>query len=97
MKYLFLLLVLFLISGCAKTEVQKSCDTAADCIPVGCGCECSGCGGFPYEDIINIQYEDQWYEEHQCNKIKPCLTVCCPARIAVCKENVCSVEEVSVE
>jgi hypothetical protein len=70
-------------------EEMRTCDSVDDCVPVGCSCECSGCGGFSSEDIVNRKYEDLWYEIHACEKEKVCLEVCCPDRALVCENGLC--------
>ena len=88
---------LLLLSGCTKQVIdikdKTFCNTETDCTPVSCGCRCSGCGGFDYEDVVNIEYVNQWYEEHQCTKPEICPTVCCPQRRVSCISNHCAVEE----
>ena len=73
----------------ATAEEMRKCDTADDCVPVGCKCDCSGCGGFSSEDIVNKKYEDAWYQNHKCEKLQLCLEVCCQPRTIVCENNVC--------
>jgi len=70
-------------------EEMRTCGTADDCVPVGCSCDCSGCGGFSSEDIVSKKYEDLWYEKHACEKEKMCLEVCCPDRTVVCESGLC--------
>lgn len=106
MKKAFVILVLILILiGISyyyfrpKTSIPKSvaatkhCFFASDCVAVDCGCVCSGCGGFPYDDVINKKYEDIWYEQQGCAKEKMCLTACCSPRSIACEKNVCVVKE----
>jgi hypothetical protein len=77
-------------SGKAPTEGEmRTCDAAADCVPVGCACHCSGCGGFSSEDIVNKTCEDLWYERHACEKEKMYLEVCCQPRTLVCEKGLC--------
>jgi len=76
----------------AKTPTEgemRTCDTAADCVPVGCACHCSGCGGFSSEDIVNKKYEDLWYESHACEKDRMCLEVCCQPLTLICENALC--------
>lgn len=74
-------------------DASKSCDMNSDCIPVSCTCDCSGCGGFPYEDVVNKDYVDKWYQKEHCTKPKVCLMVCCAPRKAVCENSACVVIE----
>lgn len=70
---------------------MRYCDSVDDCVPVGCTCRCSGCGGFSSEDIINKKYEELWYRKNNCTKPFQCPTVCCfPAKTIVCLDNTCS-------
>lgn len=70
----------------------KYCATVDDCVPVGCGCYCSGCGGFSYEDVVNAGHHDAWYEQHDCEPPMYCIEVCCPAVEITCESNLCGVE-----
>lgn len=72
---------------------MKSCQTADDCVAVGCGCTCSGCGGFSYEDIVNKDFVDQWYSQKGCQPAEVCPAVCCKPRTKVCENSVCMVKE----
>jgi len=71
---------------------MKYCESKNDCVPVGCGCSCSGCGGFSYEDVINKKFFDQWYQQHNCEPPRICLMVCCPQTTIVCENNRCAAE-----
>lgn len=71
---------------------SKYCNTADDCVPVGCSCHCSGCGGFWYEDIVNQDYVEFWYDEKGCSPAQDCPDVCCTPVIKVCEENTCKVK-----
>lgn len=83
---------IILISKVVAKEM-KYCKRNNDCVPVGCTCSCSGCGGFPYEEIINKKFTKLWYLQHLCKKPTFCLERCCPPRIAVCENNQCIVKE----
>ncbi|MEM4500118.1 MAG: hypothetical protein QXD62_02095 [Candidatus Woesearchaeota archaeon] len=69
------------------------CETADDCVAVDCGCSCSGCGGFSYDEVINKKYETEWYMLKKCQKSKICPMVCCPQRTIECVSNKCTVIE----
>lgn len=73
-------------------DPSKYCTSAKDCVPVMCICGCSGCGGFSYEDIVNKNYVDKWYNEHNCSPAMECPEVCCPPVIKVCEDNTCKVK-----
>ncbi|NQU86631.1 MAG: hypothetical protein HQ541_12800, partial [Mariniphaga sp.] len=83
------------IKDMVKVKEEKFCNTADNCVVVACGCDCSGCGGFSYDDVVNKNYKDKWYEENNCKDIFPrmCPEVCCPKREKVCKNNICKVKE----
>lgn len=72
----------------------KYCKVADDCVPVGCECNCSGCGGFSYEDIVNKKYQERWYQENNC--LQPlkliCPHVCCSPVFVDCENNTCVVK-----
>ncbi|MDD5221492.1 MAG: hypothetical protein PHV47_02750 [Candidatus Pacebacteria bacterium] len=77
--------------GFITPEEMRVCDVNEDCIPVGCNCTCSGCGGFSYEDIINKEYKNDWYAQNNCSEPEICPMVCCePAEIR-CLNNQCSI------
>lgn len=78
-----------------EKKAEKYCEANNDCVPVGCNCSCSGCGGFSYEEIINKNFVDKWYQQHNCVPPKICLTVCCPQRTVTCESNKCGVKEES--
>lgn len=94
-------LTYILLSSYAPTEGSNDldlmyyCDSAADCVPVECGCDCSGCGGFSYDDIINRAYVDQWYSDNGCAPAKICPEVCCEPKKVACEEHVCKVYDLS--
>lgn len=71
----------------------KNCVNSDDCVQVGCECNCMGCGGFDYQDVVNKEYEDAWYDAHRCSKLKECPKVCCPPRKVLCADNTCQVIE----
>ncbi|MBW2262078.1 MAG: hypothetical protein JRG91_08910 [Deltaproteobacteria bacterium] len=75
----------------APVDDWKQCHEAEDCVPVGCGCSCSGCGGFSSEDIINKDHEDAWYEKKGCEPAHVCPEVCCPPMTIVCQDGQCGV------
>ena len=105
--FLILTILLFLTAGAyiaysvlsppsvpVSISEMKYCKSAEDCMPVGCGCSCSGCGGFSYDDIVNKKYADLWYKQNKCEPAKICPTVCCPQRSIVCSDNnVCGAME----
>jgi hypothetical protein len=72
-------------------DVMKTCNTASDCVPVGCRCTCSGCG-FSYEDIVNVEYADEWYAINGCSEPDVCPEVCCRGETAVCESGSCAVK-----
>jgi hypothetical protein len=79
---------------------EKACETADDCVAVACDCKCSGCGGFYFEDVVNLEHEDQWYEERGCEKLHVCPEVCCPGNMTLaCEQGRCVVvwNDVTVE
>jgi hypothetical protein len=61
-------------------------------VAVGCTCTCSGCGGFSYQDVVNKNYQEDWYNRHSCSAPLICPQVCCPARQVVCENNTCVVK-----
>ena len=75
----------------APVDDWKACHEAEDCVPVGCGCSCSGCGGFSHDDIVNKDFEQAWYDEKGCQKAQVCPQVCCPAMSVVCQDGQCAV------
>jgi hypothetical protein len=75
------------------SDNPKYCETKADCVAVDCGCSCSGCGGFSYQDVVNVKYEETWYELNDCEPNRVCLQVCCPRREIACEDNECTVIE----
>ncbi|MFH1506006.1 MAG: hypothetical protein ABIE94_03360 [archaeon] len=97
-KYLLLGVVAVLfVAGCQVTEpvhleAMKYCTSADECVPVGCTCGCSGCGGFSYEDIVNEEYVDEWYSLQGCEPVDTCPEVCCMAATIACENNVCVVK-----
>jgi hypothetical protein len=73
-------------------QQMKSCVSDADCVPVTCSCYCNGCGGFPYQDVINEKYVSVWYYQQNCTAdIEICLDQCCTPRTIVCENNICGV------
>jgi hypothetical protein len=74
-------------------DKMKFCETESDCIPVGCKCECSGCGGFDYDEVVNKKYVDHWYLNQGCEPPSFCLEVCCPVREIACQNQRCIVIE----
>jgi hypothetical protein len=74
-------------------DEMKFCETESDCIPVGCKCDCSGCGGFDYEEVVNKEYVDQWYLDQGCVPTSICLEECCPGREVACQNQRCLVIE----
>jgi hypothetical protein len=74
-------------------DEMKFCKTENDCVPVGCKCECSGCGGFDYEEVVNKKYVDQWYQKQGCEPTSICLEECCPGREVACQDQRCIVIE----
>ena len=94
-------LLLFLTACSVKQNVSleemKSCNTKEDCVVVDCGCSCSGCGGFSYDDAVNKEYEKSWYLANNCEKTadKKCPEVCCLAAELVCENNQCMVKRIS--
>jgi len=90
MKLIILILAITLTAGCVEPQIDfYSCSQDSDCINVGCGCHCSGCGGFSYDEIINKKYVNEWYQEHNCSPPQVCPMVCCPAMKIICEDNVC--------
>ena len=75
-------------------EEMKYCEFDSDCVPVGCVCTCSGCGGFSYEDIINKKYTNAWYYQKNCKPAEICPMVCCGPTKAVCENNMCVVKPI---
>jgi hypothetical protein len=73
----------------SKNLINYSCQTAADCVHVGCGCKCSGCGGFDYEEVINKNSEEEWYQQRNCQKPTICPQVCCNPVTIACEDNTC--------
>ncbi len=75
------------------SEDPHFCQTAADCAPVGCTCYCSGCGGFPYDDIVNIECVDTWYADQGCEPgmAGGCDQVCCAPASITCIDHTCAV------
>jgi hypothetical protein len=91
-------LFLFTLSDVDDEELRPSppiafhyCEDANDCVPVGCDCDCSGCG-FSYEDIINKDTVDDWYALEGCQPADACPEVCCRGETTVCEDNVCKVK-----
>ena len=76
-----------------SVQTMKYCINDNDCTPVDCGCSCSGCGGFSYDDVVNKKYADAWYSQQCCKPAKICPLVCCPLRKVSCENNVCVVKE----
>lgn len=93
-----LLVIIFSISlqGCGDECDEKNmsrCDSASDCIPVECGCSCSGCGGFGYDEIVNKSCEDKWYKNQNCSPSAFCPDVCCPGEMTIeCENKTCVVK-----
>jgi hypothetical protein len=77
---------------CDELSDMRSCASAGDCVPVGCSCTCSGCGGFSFEDVVNKKCEDRWYHRHDCKPTHVCPEVCCPPRTLACENRMCSVK-----
>jgi hypothetical protein len=75
----------------SSLEEMKSCESPEDCVPVGCGCSCSGCGGFDYDEIINKKYTEEWYSQQECSPPEICPQVCCQPMEIKCENNVCGV------
>lgn len=95
MRFALFLVALFFLGCINPPEVSKQCDTPEDCVPVGCECTCSGCGGFSYEDIVNKDSVDAWYLIHDCSPPQVCPEVCCPPMEKVCENNVCAVKQLN--
>lgn len=73
-------------------ETMKYCESDEDCVPVTCSCYCSGCG-FPYEEIVNKKFVNEWYSQQECEIPTVCLEVCCPGPAGVkCENNQCKVK-----
>jgi hypothetical protein len=72
----------------------RYCLSDDDCVPVGCQCHCSGCGGFSYEDVVKDIHVDEWYEEHNCSPPITCPMVCCEPMEIVCEHNMCKIKPV---
>ncbi len=98
---IFAAIVIFLIfliygyvfpKGVSSDEMMR-CEADGDCVPVGCGCSCSGCGGFSYEDVVNKKFENIWYKEHDCKKATICPKVCCEPSRTVCENKKCVVKK----
>jgi len=77
----------------SKNLAVYSCQTAEDCVPVSCGCKCSGCGGFDFEEIVNKNSAGAWYLQHSCQKPTICLQVCCQPVTIACENNICVAKE----
>jgi hypothetical protein len=71
---------------------MRGCESAEDCVPVGCSCSCSGCGGFDHDDVVNAAFEQQWYEQQGCTKPEVCPTKCCPKMTLTCEGGQCVVK-----
>ena len=80
-------------SGACEGADQRFCDTPADCAPVSCGCSCSGCGGFDYEEIVRTGCVADWYADHACAPPTICPLVCCPERTVTCVNHMCGVSD----
>ncbi|MBN1162679.1 prepilin-type N-terminal cleavage/methylation domain-containing protein [Patescibacteria group bacterium] len=76
-----------------EEERWRYCESSEECEPVGCACKCSGCGGFDYEDVVNVRYVDAWYDKVECSVPAGCMDRCCPPREVVCLDNRCGVRE----
>jgi|GEM_PF-6885376 len=74
-------------------EMFRQCASRSDCVSVGCSCNCSGCGGFSYEDVINKKYVDAWYEKEDCKPAQACPEVCCSPRTIECENKICVVKD----
>ena len=95
-------LAVVLIAGCSQYFVQEekdfskidfySCMKASDCVPVDCGGGCSGGGGFPYDEIINKKYVNEWYQKNTCDEPGVGLTVTCPRMLITCENSTCGVK-----
>ena len=84
------------LSSVSITDM-KYCISADDCVPVGCRCSCSGCGGFSYEDIVNKKYVDAWYYQQGCKSAQTCPEVCCTPKTIACEDNSCIVKDLPRE
>jgi len=82
-----------LVSPSVTIEDMKHCVSDQDCVPVECGCSCSGCGGFSYDDVVNRKYVATWYKQQRCNQAEICPMECCPKNEIACENNVCVVNE----
>ena len=70
---------------------KKYCDSASDCVAVSCGCSCSGCGGFSYQDVVNKSHEGEWYDTNTCEPAQMCPMVCCAPATIACENHQCVV------
>ena len=86
----------FNLSSISITDM-KYCTSADDCAPVDCGCSCSGCGGFSYDDIVNKKYVDAWYYQQGCKSAEICPMVCCSPKTIACEDNYCIVKDLPRE
>jgi hypothetical protein len=75
----------------APVDDWKACHEPEDCVAVGCGCSCSGCGGFSHEDVVSKDFEEAWYEKKGCEPATVCPQVCCPPMSIVCQDGQCAV------
>ena len=79
-----------LVADC--NDNPQLCVTSADCAPVGCKCYCQSCGdGFSFEDVVNTNCVEAWYDQHSCLPPVGCPGVCCPQRFVICENNLCTV------
>ncbi|MCX6750530.1 MAG: hypothetical protein NTZ83_03665 [Candidatus Pacearchaeota archaeon] len=83
---------LFALSTISISKM-KYCISKEDCISVDCGCGCSGCGGFSYDDIVNKKYAKAWYLQQGCLPSGVCPEVCCMPRTIECENNACVAKE----
>ncbi len=93
---ILVLVAFFIYKGVSVSSVSleemKYCEYDSDCVPVDCGCSCSGCGGFSYEDIVNEKYQKTWHAQNNCKAAEVCPEVCCPEMKVVCENNRCNVK-----
>ncbi|MCR4327645.1 MAG: hypothetical protein NUV46_03635 [Nanoarchaeota archaeon] len=82
----------FTLSSVSLDEM-KYCESRENCVPVDCGCSCSGCGGFSYEEVVNKKFAYAWYDQKGCSPSQVCPEVCCSQRTIECENNLCVVKE----
>jgi len=78
-------------------EEMKHCTSSEECVPVGCICRCSGCGGFSSEDVVNKKYVEAWYYKKGCKPPEICPMVCCKPVTIECENNLCVVKPLKME